>query len=160
MHVLQEIECWEHLYAELADCYLTKKSSGSGPSRRARDGRTLEAYQGEARAMPATLAGVEQSVPTSFDLLTVLPTLPTHMSTALRIWLEFAACVVLIGVAAPFARHAARRGAKGAASPVPAWFGLAAVAVVNRAATNDDVMPGGRHARAASADAERQQQRG
>ena len=44
--------------------------------------------------------------------------------------LETQTPVVLIGVAAPFARHAARRGAKGAASQLPAWFGLAAVAVV------------------------------
>lgn len=44
--------------------------------------------------------------------------------------LETQTPVVLIGAAAPFARHAARRGTKGAASPLPAWFGLAAVAVV------------------------------
>jgi hypothetical protein len=44
--------------------------------------------------------------------------------------LETQTPVVLIGVAAPFVRHVARRGAKGAASPIPAWFGLATVAVV------------------------------
>ena len=44
--------------------------------------------------------------------------------------LETQTPVVLIGIAAPFVRHAARRGVNGAASPIPAWFGLAAVAVV------------------------------
>ena len=36
---------------------------------------------------------------------------------------------------------------------------LAAAAVVDRAATNDDVVPGGRHARAGSAEAQCQRQR-
>jgi len=44
--------------------------------------------------------------------------------------LETQTPVVLVGIAAPFVRRAARRSVNGAASPIPAWFGLAAVAVV------------------------------
>ena len=66
------------------------------------------------------------------------------------------------GVDLDAATQAARRADVGDAVVVDrdlARVRLAAAAVVDRAATNDDIVPGGCHARAGSAEAQRQQQR-